>query len=959
MNPQVYSSIRYILRKNINKIVMKIRMLPIVALIATLNLSAQEKIPMDHSVYEMWKNLKNIQLSENGVFLLYEVNPEQGDGELIMSDLETNEEIKIPRAYGAKLSYNSKFVVGKIKPPFATTRKAKKDKIKKDMLPKDSLFIYDLSKHSIMKYENIRSFTIPKEHTNWIAFHSEYINPDEKETEEEESDGKKINEKFSKIVKQNKLADLTILNPENNKSYSYENISSYFLNETGTRLVFHQLAKDSISKSVVYSFDTKNQSLEIIFEGEGMVSKLTTDESGMQSSFLFSRDTTRISGLDLYYWRAGNSTSFQLTDSLGTGLQEGWGVNTNGKVYFSESGERLFFGSSKIPAETEKDSLLKDEKASLDVWSWHDQLLQPMQLKELKKEKKRTYLSYYSITDKRFIQLGDSVVNEISTMWKGNGNMMIGKSSDHYGKFLSWVGLRYKDIYTLNPSTGDKELVLTKLSSTARLSPFGKYILYYEREDSSWYSYNIITKQKVNLNESMAVNFYNEWNDVPQLPNSYGLIGFTENDESVLIYDRYDVWQFDPEGIREPVCLTRSYGRENSVRFRYSRLNPEEYYIDLRKKLYFTFSNEKTMEEGIAVLDMKTRAEFRILYQTENDIHSLNKAKNADVFIFRQGNFRDYADIYFCDSKFKVPKKTSNTNPQSENYLWGDVKLVHWTSFNNDKLSGKLYTPENMDPAKKYPMLVYFYERSLQSLHSHRIPSPSRSIINIPWCTSNGYVVFVPDIVYRDGYPGQSAYDAIVSGTTVMKERFKFINKDKIGIQGQSWGGYQVAYLLTQTNIYAAAMAGAPVSNMTSAYGGIRWGSGMSRMFQYEQSQSRIGGTLWEKPSLYIENSPLFYAPKVETPLLIMHNANDGAVPWYQGIEFFVALRRLDKPVWMLTYNNEKHNLTKWPNRIDLSIRMMQFFDYYLKDAPEPKWMINGVPAIEKGTLNGRKLLEQ
>ena len=243
-------------------------------------------------------------------------------------------------------------------------------------------------------------------------------------------------------------------------------------------------------------------------------------------------------------------------------------------------------------------------------------------------------------------------------------------------------------------------------------------------------------------------------------------------------------------------------------------------------------------------------------------------------------------------------------------------------------------------------------------MNSHRIPSPSRSIINIPWCTSNGYVVFVPDIIYQVGYPGQSAYDAIVSGTMAMTERYPFIDKDNMGLQGQSWGGYQVAWLITQTNMFDAAMAGAPVSNMTSAYGGIRWGSGMSRMFQYERTQSRIGGTLWEKEDLYIENSPLFHVPRIETPVLIMHNDNDGAVPWYQGIEYFVALRRLQKPSWMLTYNNEQHNLTKWPNRIDLSIRMMQFFDHYLKDQPMPEWMKEGVPAIEKGEMNGYELLQ-
>jgi len=218
---------------------------------------------------------------------------------------------------------------------------------------------------------------------------------------------------------------------------------------------------------------------------------------------------------------------------------------------------------------------------------------------------------------------------------------------------------------------------------------------------------------------------------------------------------------------------------------------------------------------------------------------------------------------------------------------------------------------------------------------------------------SNGYVVFVPDIPYTVGYPGQSAYKAVVPGTLAMLEQFPFIDEKNMGLQGQSWGGYQVAYLVTQTNLYKAAMAGAPVSNMTSAYGGVRWGSGMSRMFQYEKTQSRIGGTLWEKPLLYIENSPVFFADKVRTPLLMMHNDNDGAVPWYQGIEMFMALRRLHKPVWLLEYNNEEHNLTKWPNRMDLDIRMYQFFDHYLKNEPAPKWLKEGVPAIEKGKDTG------
>jgi dipeptidyl aminopeptidase/acylaminoacyl peptidase len=268
-----------------------------------------------------------------------------------------------------------------------------------------------------------------------------------------------------------------------------------------------------------------------------------------------------------------------------------------------------------------------------------------------------------------------------------------------------------------------------------------------------------------------------------------------------------------------------------------------------------------------------------------------------------------------------------------------------------------LYKPENFDNNRKYPMIVYFYEKNSDNLNSHWIPSPSRSIINPALYCSNGYVVFIPDIKYELGHPGKSALNCISSGTDYIIS-LGFVDKNKIGIQGQSWGGYQVAYLVTQTDKYKCAMAGAAVSDMVSAYGGIRWESGMSRMFQYEEEQSRIGATLWEKPELYIENSPVFFADKVQTPLLMMNNDNDGAVPWYQGIEFFTALRRLNKPVWMLVYNGDAHNLEKWPNRIDLSIRMMQFFNHYLKDEPAPDWMINGVKAIDKDKKWGNLLLK-
>jgi dipeptidyl aminopeptidase/acylaminoacyl peptidase len=327
------------------------------------------------------------------------------------------------------------------------------------------------------------------------------------------------------------------------------------------------------------------------------------------------------------------------------------------------------------------------------------------------------------------------------------------------------------------------------------------------------------------------------------------------------------------------------------------------------------------------------------------------KAKQSDAILFTRqepSNVNLYAGNMRSLSEPTTMQKLSDLNPQQAQYNWYTVEKHDWKMFDGKMSEGLLFKPENFDPSKKYPVIFYFYERNTDTRYNYRAPAPSASTINIAYFTSNGYLVFDPNIYYKTGQPGEDAYNSVVSAARYLA-KMSFVDSTKMAIQGQSWGGYQVAYLVTRTNMFAAAGAGAPVANMTSAYGGIRWGAGITRQFQYEHSQSRIGATLWQRPDLYIKNSPLFKADKVNTPLLMMHNDKDGAVPWYQGIEYFTALKRLNKPVWLLQYNDEDHNLVERRNRKDLSVRLAQFFDHYLKGAPAPRWMTEGVPATLKG----------
>ncbi|MFY7964791.1 MAG: alpha/beta hydrolase family protein, partial [Chitinophagaceae bacterium] len=434
----------------------------------------------------------------------------------------------------------------------------------------------------------------------------------------------------------------------------------------------------------------------------------------------------------------------------------------------------------------------------------------------------------------------------------------------------------------------------------------GKYLLVYDEDKKQYSCYDADSNKTKPVAKDIPYPLYDEENDVPDAPNAYGIVKWMENDKYVLIYDRYDIWKVDPTGKEKSVCITN--GRKDKIQYRYVTVDNDEKFIKEGQELYFRTFNENDKTSSYYILNTnnanltvnvnkdsnpfslnnfpvkKVKNLPTIFIANKGNLNNFTKSKNSRAFIITKENYSSSANLFssennmFMDvvnldgeiihTEFGLVKPLTNLNPQQSNYLWGSAELFKWKAYTGKLTEGVLYKPENFDSKKKYPMIVYFYERNNQTLHQYQAPAPTPSRLNIPYFVSNGYVVFVPDIWYTTGKPGKSAYDYIVSGTRALIKK-GFIDSTRIGLQGQSWGGYQTAYLITQTNLYKAAWAGAPVSNMFSAYGGIRWESGLNRQFQYEHSQSRIGATIWEKPNLYIENSPLFHLPKVKTPLVI------------------------------------------------------------------------------------------
>ena len=935
-------------------------------LLLCASLAYAQKKPLDHTVYDTWESLGARQFSNDGNWAAYSINQQEGDANLYFQHSLIAQKLKIARGATSSFSPDSKFAAFAIKPLYKDSRMAKIKKKKPDDMTKDTLGIVNLTTLAVTKIPRVKSFKFPENGIALLAYHIEKAIDTAKKKPATPTTGPK-NDNLSYFADDEPAAaskegtDLILKNLTTGVERTFKFVTDYSFSKDGKKIVLASSGskKDKTAQQGVFLLNTETGVLKTLVKGKGNFKSFTFDEESEHLAFLgeTSPEKAEIKDFNVYYNSLTLDTAQILVDKDVDGMPQKFNVSGDGRINFSKDGNKLFFGIA--PIKKPKDTTLIDfENAKLDVWGYKDDYLQPMQLKNIDRESKKSYLSVIDIYgDPKIVPLTDAKLPDATLVKEGNASFVLG-STDHGNRIPSqWTGGSVRDYYLIDVKTAARKKILESFDGTVSSSPSGNYILYYDKKTMLWNTYQVLTGKVTPLNTGMPVKFFDEENDVPDEPNSYGIAGWTEEDKAVLLYDRYDIWQFSTDGKSAAKNLTNGFGRLNNITFRVERTDPEFRFFGKKDVLWLDAVNNSTKENGFYHKTINDNKNPELIIMSPAKYSNLVKAKNADVYIFDKANYTTSPEVYISKD-LKLSTKIASTNPQQANYNWGTAELVKWTTPKGYKSEGVLYKPENFDSSKKYPMIVYFYEKLSDGLYTYKAPAPSASSINIPYFVSNGYLVFTPNISYETGHPGKSAEEFINSGVESLKKN-PWVDGTKIGIQGQSWGGYQVAHLITATNMYAAAWAGAPVANMTSAYGGIRWESGMNRQFQYEKTQSRIGATLWEKPELYIENSPLFHLPKVKTPVVIMSNDADGAVPWYQGIEMFTGLKRLGKPVWLLNYNNEAHNLVQRQNRKDIQVRLGQFFDYYLKGAKAPVWMASGIPATEKGKTWGFELTDE
>ncbi|MDQ6830556.1 MAG: prolyl oligopeptidase family serine peptidase, partial [Gemmatimonadota bacterium] len=624
---------------------------------------------------------------------------------------------------------------------------------------------------------------------------------------------------------------------------------------------------------------------------------------------------------------------------------------------WTDDASGLFFGTHALrhvkktpPGATE------EERPDLVIWHWKDPRLQSQQQVEEGRDKTYSYAAFVRVSDGQFVKLADDSVRDVAP--SANGRFVTGTDSREYDLTGNLDGHRFHDIYAVDLQTGQRKVLAKKAAGGGGgfgggvnfQSPDGSKLLAYA--DGDYWIYDLAAGTKRNITQGAATKFWDTEDDHNVVKPPIAPVGWTKDGASVLLSDDWDVWMVPVNG--GPAANLTGNGKKDAIRYTRLRLDRDEKAIDVSKPLFFRAYGEWTKKEGIARVDARKPGALQLSLWGDAKV-GLLKARDADVYVYTKSTATMFPDYYATDGSFSPGTRLTDANPQQKDFAWSSgAKLIDYVSDKGDKLQAALYLPANYQPGKSYPTLVYIYEKLSQNMHAYKAPSNTEAL-NVALYTSRGYAVLQPDIHYKVNDPGMSAVWCVVPALKAAIAT-GVVDSSHVALHGHSWGGYQTAFLVTQTNMFKAAIAGAPLTDMVSMYLSIYWNTGGGDMAIFEASQGRFTGAWWDNWDAYYRNTPIFAAKNVATPLVILHNDKDGAVDRMQGIEYYNTLRRMQKPVVMLEYKGENHGLAKPVNQKDYAIRMREFFDHYLQGAPAPSWWTDGVPHLKmEEHLKGRQ----
>ena len=952
---------------------------------------AQEKNtttkPMAWKDVSSWRYIPSftVNISPDGKWAAYAMVTVEGDGEIILKNIQTDSVKHYPiggnKMPEMEFSENGKWFAYKEYPKYKEAKAAAKTPGKQLF---QKVYLVELNGFNKTEFDHAGKFSFNGKTSSYLAISM---------VKDRAAGGKSG-------------SDLLLFELATAKKISIGNVGEFAFNKKGNVLAYIINADNSVQNGL-YSFELANKRTSVYDNDTTTYKSLRwTDDKDALAVLKMSKDkkfktdkgvvlgVKNLEGTPVVY------SYDPIKDSAH--FPAGMTISGNRSPYWSEDLTRIFFGTNTLEAvkkeieDAKKDTTQKDSTKILDgevlarikadttiktiddlkkalaktekpkekapekkdvdkpdmvIWNWKDKRLQSQQQVVEMMDKNFSYLSVYNVNSKKYNQVNDSGMPSIRVMPKEM--YAIGAVDTAYQLDRSLDGQSYTDLYIINLVTGEKTKFKDKIyfpggSSSPNPSPDGKKFVY--GYDGNFYVYDITLKKDRNITANIPTSFINTEDDHNVTKPLTSVVGWSSDSKYILINDLWDIWQINADGSGKAVNLTQN-GKDNKNRYqqRYN-IYPDDKGIDLKKPQYFSVYGEWTKKSGIARIEPGKNGLVpgaKMLAWDDYSFRSLGKALDADIYYFSKGDFNKAPEFFVANNMLGNQKQVTNNTPDAGKYMFSaGTRLVNYVTDKGDSLQGVLYLPAGYQEGKKYPTIVYYYEKTSQMMHNYANPSFSGTGYNPAIFTSNGYAVFTPDIVYKLDDPGMSAVWAVLPAVKAAIAT-GIVDPDRMGITGHSWGGYQTAFLATQTNMFKAAAPGAALTDLVSMYNLIYWNSGGANMSIFEASQGRFRGAPWENWDSYLRNSPLYYVKKVQTPILMLHNDKDGAVDFTQGVEFYNALRRLKKPVVMIQYKGENHGLAKLENMKDYGVRMLEFFDHFLKGKPAPDWWENGIDRLK------------
>jgi dipeptidyl aminopeptidase/acylaminoacyl peptidase len=600
-----------------------------------------------------------------------------------------------------------------------------------------------------------------------------------------------------------------------------------------------------------------------------------------------------------------------------------------------------------------------NERPNLVIWHYKDPRLQSQQEVQENTDRAFNYTTLYRVDDKKLVRLADDEVRNVTISPIGRGRHVVGTANGAYELQGNLDGIRFQDVYAIDTKTGQRKTIKKQLRWGNAASPNGSKYLYYENRH--FYVFDMESGTVRNITMNVPSSFVNVEDDHNIVDPPSGVVGWTADSAAVLLSDRWDIWKVPVTAGAPAVNLTVN-GRKDQIRYQQRiRIDLEERGIDLTKPQYFSAMSEWTKRAGYGILQ-PGQTGLKMLLWEDASISGLQKAEKGDIWIYRKETATTAPAIFVTDATLGAGRKIIDTSAETAPYQWSSgAQLLTYTNNHPDpkkrvQLQASLYLPANYEKGKQYPLMVYIYERLTQGHYQYGRPTSNG--FSRQAYTSNGYAVLQPDIKYYVNDPGMSAVWALVPAVQAAIKT-GVVDPKRVGLHGHSWGGYQTAHTITQTDMFAAAIAGAPLTNMISMYSIIYKNTGGTNGAIFESSQGRFTSGPWDEWQAYTRNSPVAHAKNVKTPLIILHNDLDGAVDFTQGVEYYNTLRRLGKPVIMLEYPGENHGLARPANQQDYTVRMKEFFDHHLKGAAAPDWLQYGIPRLKMQEHIDQRLKER